>query len=286
MRSLSPASSPFAFQTDDDLGPGFVHVLEQMAIEAGRILDSPRGTLSESVHEIRVLVKHLRALLWFASPVFSSSEMELSKSRLRKASRLLAAQRDFAVMQSILVQLSRKTSNSTFRKTIVRMAQAKDSQQSAVGKPDGSLRKAVAILLATIKDLKRYAKIKTIWPSCADRLTQAFVSAKKSRKRALHGEKAAQFHDWRKKTQRLLYQLQLTQRAPGKRMTHTILQVDKLQEELGEYHDSVVAQDRLQQNAPDKTPARLLRHCAHLLEKRKHRLRKKVRKIAGQLKMI
>jgi CHAD domain-containing protein len=275
MRSLSPASSPFAFQTDDDLGPGFVHVLEQMAIEAGRILDSPRGTLSESVHEIRVLVKHLRALLWFASPVFSSSEMELSKSRLRKASRLLAAQRDFAVMQSILVQLSRKTSNSTFRKTIVRMAQAKDSQQSAVGKPDGSLRKAVAILLATIKDLKRYAKIKTIWPSCADRLTQA-----------LHGEKAAQFHDWRKKTQRLLYQLQLTQRAPGKRMTHTILQVDKLQEELGEYHDSVVAQDRLQQNAPDKTPARLLRHCAHLLEKRKHRLRKKVRKIAGQLKMI
>jgi len=281
--SVSP---PFDIQTDDEVRAGFVQVLEQMGIEAGRFLEYPRGTLSESVHGTRVLVKSLRSLLWFASPVFSSSEIELPKSRLRKASRLLAAQRDFVVMQSIFEQLAQKTSNSAFRKTLVRMAQAKECRPSAAGKTDGSLRKAVAILLATIKDLKKYAVAKSRWPCCADRLTQAFLSAKKSGKRALHGEKPAQFHDWRKKTQRLLYQLQLTQRAPGKRMTHTILQVDKLQEELGEYHDSVVAQDRLQQNAPDKTPARLLRHCAHLLEKRKHRLRKRVRKIAGQLKMI
>lgn len=280
--SVSP---PFDIQTDDEVRAGFVQVLEQMGIEAGRFLEYPRGTLSASVHGTRVLVKNLRSLLWFASPAFSSSEMELSKSRLRKASRLLAAQRDFVVMQSILEQLAQKTSNSAVRKTLVRMAEAKECRSSAAGKPDGSLRKAVAILLATIKYLKKYALAKSRWPSCADRLTQAFLSAKKSGKRALHGEKPAQFHDWRKKTQRLLYQLQLTQGASGKRMTHTIRRVDKLQGDLGDYHDSVVAQDRLQQNAPDKTPAHLVKHCVHLLEKRKHRLRKEVRKIARCLKI-
>ena len=276
---------PFTFQPDDEMGSGFVHVLDQMAIEAGKFLKSPGGAVSESVHGTRVLVKHLRALLWFASPAFTTSEIELSKSRLRKASRLLAAQRDFVVMQSILERLSRKTSNSAFRKTLVRMALAEDAEVPAPGIPDGSMRKAIAILLATIKSLKKYAKSKSRWPSCADRLTRAFLSAKKAGKRALHCEKSAQFHDWRKKTQRLLYQLQLTQGAPGKLMTHTILQVDKLQGELGHYHDSVVAQDRLQKNGLEKTRAHLLRHCVHLLEKRKHRLRKKVRKIARRLKM-
>ncbi len=108
--SVSP---PFDIQTDDEVRAGFVQVLEQMGIEAGRFLEYPRGTLSASVHgELVFWSKTFALLLWFASPAFSSSEMELSKSRLRKASRLLAAQRDFVVMQSILEQLAQKTSNS------------------------------------------------------------------------------------------------------------------------------------------------------------------------------
>jgi CHAD domain-containing protein len=212
--------------------------------------------------------------------------MELSKSRLRKASRLLAAQRDFVVTQSILERLSQKTLNSAYRKTLVRMAQADDGNLASTGTPDESLRKAIAILLATIRQLKKCAKLKSGWPVCSDRLTQSFLSAKISGKRALHGEKPVQFHDWRKKAQMLLYQLQLTQGAPGKRMTHTILQVDKLQGLLGDYHDSVIAQARLKQNEPDKMPAHLVRQCVRLLEKRKHRLRKKVRKIAERLNGI
>ena len=76
------------FQPDDKVGRGFVRVLEQLAVEMRRLLECSHGTLPESAHGARVLIKRLRALLWFASPAFSSSELKRSKSHLRKAAHL------------------------------------------------------------------------------------------------------------------------------------------------------------------------------------------------------
>jgi CHAD domain-containing protein len=59
--------------------------------------------------------------------------------------------------------------------------------------------------------------------------------------------------------------------------------VDKLQEKLGDYHDSVVVQDHLQKKTPDKATPLLVRHSVNLLKKRKRHLREDVRKIAKQL---
>ena len=68
-------------------------------------------------------------------------------------------------------------------------------------------------------------------------------------------------------------------------MRHTINQVDKLQEKLGDYHDCVIAQNRLQRNLFDEVSPRVVRHTVDLLQERKHRLRKKVRKIARHIKL-
>jgi CHAD domain-containing protein len=278
------APSSFAFQPDENIEHGFVRVLGQLALQACRFTQHAHGKISESVHDTRVLIKWLRALLWFAGPAFSSSEMNRAKSHLRRASHLLAGERELVVMRSILVRLAQKSEDSTYRRALARIANAEDSQQTSTENPDQSLRQAMAILLATIRQFERRAKSKSRWPSCSDRLARAFLALHKSGKEALNSDDAVQFHDWRKKAKRLLYQLQLTQAVPGKRMARTIKRVDTLQERLGDYHDCVIAQDRLQKNLPFEVPPRVVRRTVDLLELRKRHLRKEARQIARHIK--
>jgi CHAD domain-containing protein len=284
MTFMSSVAFALAIQPDETVQHGFVRVLGQMAIYARRLTPHGHGTRSEDVHETRVWIKRLRALLWFASPAFSSAELNPLKVHLRNASHLLAIQRDLAAVQTIVEKLLRTTANAADRMALVRMADAQKSRQAITAKPDQSLRQAVAILLATIKQLREMAEIKFRWPTASDRLAVAFLASEKAGEKALRGRKPAQFHDWRKKAKRLLYELQLTQAEPGKRMMRIINGVDKLQEKLGEYHDSVMAQDRLREVLPDQRPPRFVRHSVKLLEKGRRRLRKEVRKISRNIK--
>jgi CHAD domain-containing protein len=283
MTSIFSAPSSFAIRPDENIEREFVRVLGQLALQARLLTQHAHGKIAESVHDARVLIKWLRAWLWFAGPAFSSSEMNRAKSHLRRASHLLAAQRELVVMRSILMRLAQNSEDSAYRKALARIANAEDSQQASTKKPDQSLRQAMAILLATIKQFERKAKIKSRWPSCSDRLAQAFLAVQKSGKEALNSDNAAQFHDWRKKAKRLLYQLQLTQAVPGKRMARTIKRVDELQEKLGDDHDCVIAQERLQKSLPVEVTPRVVRRTVDLLETRKRHLRKEVRQIARHI---
>ena len=67
-------------------------------------------------------------------------------------------------------------------------------------------------------------------------------------------------------------------------MMRTINRVDRLQEKLGDYHDSVLAQNRLEEVFPDQQPPRFVRQSVKLLEKGRRRLRKEVRKISRNIK--
>jgi len=279
---MFPAPSPFAFQPDEKVEQGFVRVLGQLEIQVRATADF-HGPLSDSVHATRVLIKRLRALLWFARTVFPPTKWKRARARLRRAAHLLAAQRDLMVVRSILKKVAQKTSNSACRKTLARISRAPDDRQAVRQANEQSLREAVAILVATLQQMKRTAQLISRWPSPSHRLNRAFSVAKKSAKKALRGDDPAQFHDWRKKAKRLLYQLQLTQGRPGGAMRRLIKRVDRLQQNLGDYHDSVVAEERLRKSPPDEVPPPVVQHGVMLLEKRRQRLRKEARKIARQI---
>ena len=145
---------PLAFHPDEKVARGFVRVLGEMVIQA-RILARPsRRTSVESVHDMRLLIKRLRALLWLASPAFASSALHQSKSRLREASHQLAAQRELVVMRAILEGLARETGKAADRKTLLRLAHAQSSQSAITAKVE-PLRQAAAIVLKTINELDR-----------------------------------------------------------------------------------------------------------------------------------
>lgn len=273
-----------AFRSGEKVEWEFLRLLGEMAIRTTRLANLSEGNLPESVHGTRVLIKRLRALLWFASPAFSAMVFDRAKSHLRKASHLLAAVRELAVMRAHLEGLARKTSKPADRKTLLRLAHAPDSHPVISARPNQSLRQAAEIVLTTIKELKKAANGIARWPSSSGRVATAFRAFEKAGKKALRGDDPARFHDWRKRTKRLLYLLQLTQGEPDDRLAKTIDRVDQLQDQLGAYHDAVIAQDRLRKYPPAEISQRLVRHGVRILEKRMRRLRKKVRKIARHLK--
>lgn len=279
------APSCFALQPDEKLEHGFARVLGQIAMQALRLRRHAHGTVAKSIHGTRILIKYLRALLCFTQPTFSPSEIHRAKSDLRRAAHLLSAQRELVVMRSTLKRLSRKTADSEYRKALTRMDNGQQSRQAITEKPEQSLQRAIAILLSTIQRFKRVAKTKSRWPSCFDKLAQAFQDVKTSGKRAVKSEDAARCHDWRKRAKRLLYQLQLTQAVPGRRMRRAIKRVDKLQKMLGDHQDCVIAQERLRKNPPTDVPPLFVRRTLALLEARKTRLRKRARGTASRIRL-
>lgn len=242
-----------------------------------------RGSAADSIHDTRVAIKHLRALLWYAKPAFSASRLNDAKSHLRKASHLLSTQRDLVMMKSVLNKISRKIPDDPAPKTSQWISEANGPREISEKKSRRFLHQATSILLLTINQLKKDAKVSSGWPSASKRLGKAFRLTQKSKEKALRSKDPIQLHDWRKKAKRLLYQLQLIQPKPGKRLTRIIKRVDELQDKLGDYHDSVVVQNRLQKNPPRKMPRRLVRRSVKLLEKRKRHLCKKARKIARRI---
>ncbi len=276
----------FAFGPNETVGNGIIRILGQIAALAGVVSQHSQGQLSDSVHNTRVLIKRLRALLWFAAPTISPAKMNRAKASLQKASHLLGTHRDLVVTGSILQMLSRKTSNLAYRKTLIRLSNQSTDTQATYAKTVQALLQAAAILLKVIKTLLPHLRTRSHWPKAAKPVSQAFYATKKSGERAVKGDSPAQFHEWRKKAKRLLYLLQLTQVAPDTRISRIIARVDEIQAKLGDYHDSVVVQDHFQNNPPERATPILIRHSLRLLETRKRHLRADVKTIARHLKSI
>jgi CHAD domain-containing protein len=283
--TISAPPLTYAFQPDEKISRGFVRILGEIS-SRGRGLPRRASKLSgESIHEGRLLIKRVRALLWFAHPALDSAAYMQARVRLRKAAGLLAGQRDLAVTQATLEELGREASPSDRARTAMAQIFRSLAGDPADGKaPEEALRQtlqeAMGILCRSINEIKRNTPHRAEWPSPSDRLAKAFRAMHRAGKKARRTGKDADFHAWRKKAKRLLYQLELTQIEPGRRMVRMMKRVEKLQNTLGACHDCAMVEDRLRQTPPFPSSAR---RVLSLLKKRKQHLRKRAGKITHRL---
>ena len=237
------------------------------------------------IHEGRLLIKRTRALLWFARPALGLAAYTRVRTRLRRAAGLLADQRDLSVARATLEKLARKASLNARDRTalaqvfrdLVRHSAASQASEKELRQ---MLKKAMDCLSRAVDEIQRNAAVGTAWPSPCERIRKAFRANRKAGKRARRTGKDADFHEWRKKAKRLLYQLELTQAEQDRRLARAQKWIWKLQDKLGSYHDGAVVEERLRQALPLSASAR---RVLRLLEKRKTLLRKKACKIAANL---
>ena len=271
----------YAFQPHEKIKVGFARVLGEISVRGQGLTRRSREPTGESIHEGRLLIKRVRALLWFARPALGVAAYARARARLRRAAGVLAGQRDLAVTQATLEQLARNASKARDRAALAQIFQSLVRHSAAGEAPEKALRqllqKAMGILCQSVDEIQRSAAGRAAWPSPSARLAKAFRATRQAGKKARRTGKDADFHEWRKKAKRLLYQLELTQAGSGRRMARTTKRVAKLQDKLGATHDGVVVEDRLRQMLPVPSSAR---RVLRLLEKRKARLRRRTWEIA------
>ena len=281
---MPPPPLTYVFPPDETARRGWVRVLSAISVRARGLARRSREPAAESIHDLRLLIKRVRALLWFARPALAAPVAERARTRLRRAARLLAGQRDRAVMQATLEKLAKKASDDRDRAAVAHVFRSLVQDPAAGGagekSPRSTLRKAVGILCRAVDELKRRAADRAGWPSPGKRLAKAFHATRKAGKKARRTGKDTDFHAWRKKTKTLLYQLELTQAEPGGRMARVLKRVANLQDTLGAYHDCVVVEEQLRRMLPLPLAAR---RVADLLGKRKVHLRKRACPIARRL---
>ena len=262
------------FRPNEEPAKGFRRILERMAAQAKLAERLSSDASSDSVHKTRVLIKHLRALLWFAGAAIRSPEKDRIQAQLWEASHLLASQRDLEVTQALLKKLSRKWTQP-LEPIAEKLTQATGHEADAVQQASSLLLKALEEFVIQVNNVTR-------WPSLPVRLTKACRATKKAGKKALKSEAPAQFHRWRKKAKRLLYLLQWNL-GQGKRIPLLIKGVDKLQRKLGQYHDCVIAEEQVEKNS---LPTEKIPQSIGQLQKRQSRLKKSVRKLFRRLRPI
>ncbi|MCE0524029.1 MAG: CHAD domain-containing protein [Methylacidiphilales bacterium] len=271
----------YAFLPHEEIRRGFVRILGEIPACGRDLARRSRKPAGELIHEGRLLIKRMRALLWFARDAVGFAAYAHARAQLRSAAALLSDQRDLGVTRATLEQLARKVLNPRDRTAVRQVARRLVGKATAGGVSAKALReelhKAMTILDRSADEIQRSATDRAAWPSPSERLAKAFRATRQAGKRARRTGKDTDFHEWRKKAKRLLYQLELTQPEPGRQMARVKKRVEKLQSILGDYHDGVVAGSRLRQMIPVPASAR---RVVLLLEKRKARLRKKACKLA------
>jgi CHAD domain-containing protein len=279
---MSPSPLAYTFPPHEKTSHGFARVLRAISAR-GRGLTRRLREPAESIHEARLLIKRVRALLWFARPALDVSAYARARTRLRQAARLLADQRDLAVTQATLEELARNASSARDRAALAHLFRSLVRNRATGEAPRETLKKAVGILCQSVDAIKRSAAGRPAWPSPSKRLAKAFRATRRAGKKARRTGEDADFHGWRKKAKTLLYQLELTQAKPGRRMARTMKRVAKLQDTLGAYHDCVVVEDQLRDTQRALPLPSAARRAAGMLEKRKAHLRERACRIARRL---
>jgi CHAD domain-containing protein len=259
----------------------FARVLRRIATHAQSLSGDARVSTEEAIHEVRLLIKRVRALLWFARPSLARTVETEARAQLRKAARLLAGHRDIKAAQSTFEKMLKEVDSDRARKAVETTSRAILSRNGAPGENSRqAIEKAVKVLCTELEDFAQAVERSAKWPSATKRTEKAFRAMRKTGKKAQRTWSDTDFHAWRKKAKRLLYLLELRDGDPTSREKRLLESVDKLQSTLGDDHDCVVAAQQLPAPPDARAEARAV---SKLLGERQRRLRKKSRHLARRI---
>ena len=277
------AASPEAFTSSwhKKSADSFARVLRVISEHAQSLAGDGRNSSEDAVHEVRLLIKRVRALLWFARPSLAKAVETEARKQLHKAAHFLSGHRDVKAAQTTFERILEEVDSARARAAVEKTTQALRDRNGAPGDYSSeSVAKAVNVFRAAIDAVAKAVEGSAKWPSATKRTEKAFRVMRKTGKKARRSRADADFHAWRKKTKRLLYLLELCDTDPSGREKRLLERVDKLQSTLGDDHDCVVAAQQLP--APAQPPG-VARRVKKLLGERKRRLRKESRKLARRI---
>ncbi|MDX1795243.1 MAG: CHAD domain-containing protein [Hydrogenovibrio sp.] len=189
---------------------------------------------AETVHDLRVLMKRLRAFWQLMAAFVSKSELQQAKDRLASAAKQLSAHRDRQVLGDALAQLVQRLPEPSQQALLsleiplpdedVRQDEIDWSQILQVLQNELSVWRGLAVD-ASLKHVERGVM--------ATFERERKLAERATRKKA----EIRQRHQWRKWVKYLYYQLKLLQQLGLKGHKTTVKRLDELGDLLGREHD-------------------------------------------------
>lgn len=253
-------------------------LIERRRRRAGRCVAEAAQDLERSVHELRRMCKELRALWRMLRPVVGEKIYGPENERLRDAARAMAGARDAAVMLDTLEAMKKRRRGRRGREDWREVGAAfKGHLAETLGEAlapatveslTPALTGALDAFSATHEALDGLPpEIEVAWQPG---VRQVYRLGRKRMETAYASGTDADFHNWRKSTKYLFFQLRLLERMKQARPGRRVKDLKKLEKVLGRDHDLAVLRDRIErlamanQAASERVLDDLARHSARL----------------------
>ena len=213
------------------------------------------GRDPEDVHQMRVAVRRLRAILRVSRSLFDPKWVDGLRRELKWLGTALGRVRDLDVLHAYLrSQLKglpaseRRAGQHLLRHLAADHVRARAALRDALASP------RYARLLARLKAALVHPPVRTSAVSLLSIASTEFKKLKKAVKKLPTQPSAAKFHAVRIKVKRTRYAAELLQLVIGRRAEQFIDKAKKLQDILGEHQDAVVVEEYLRK-VTDRTRA-------------------------------
>jgi CHAD domain-containing protein len=104
-----PVKAPqLVFCQNESVSAGLRRIVDELIKSAIACIEEPSTDREEDLHQVRLAIKRLRAILRLLRPLVSETFFKRENARLRTAARRLARLRDFAVARRTLEQVTDK----------------------------------------------------------------------------------------------------------------------------------------------------------------------------------
>jgi CHAD domain-containing protein len=264
-----------SLQPHEPIRAGLPRIAVLLVEHALALFEPSMETRRESIHEIRLTIKRLRALLLLVRPMVSASFFEREKARLRKAARGLAPSRDFAIARETLRTLAKCARGRHDRDAFARALHG-------LGRTSGEaadLRSVGAALRLHARNVQRLQMHVEGWPIIAPGLKAIYRAGRRRMKRALASDDDAAFHRWRIRAKALCYVLEMLAPVCSRRLCHTRARLEKLQSKLGDDHDLIVLKSLLKGAPESFGGACAIQRVIAYIDQRSRKLRKSSEKV-------
>ncbi|MCE5229940.1 CHAD domain-containing protein [bacterium] len=244
-----------AMMTESD--PGFRNALLRLISRRRRraerhVADAARD-LERSVHELRRMCKELRALWRMIRPAVGEDLYSRENLRLRDAARAMAGARDAVVL---LDTLERMRTRRRSRRGRGQWREAGEAFKAHLSDTLGDALKPVTLesvkpaLYGALDAFRTTHEAIDALPAETDLAWQpgvgrVYKQGRKRMKQAYQTGGDIDFHNWRKSTKYLFFQLRLLERMKQARSGKRVKALNKLEKTLGRDHDLVMLREKL-----------------------------------------
>jgi CHAD domain-containing protein len=256
-----------------------VRIADGLIEEAVQRIRHPSRNRAEDLHEVRVTIKYLRAILRLVHPTLSNAFFKRENARLRGAAKRLAPLRDIAVARSTirkaLNKLADRKDRDAFRIAQRGFEDASLAQPQSDEQREAALRQAADALGKTGRAFEAVRWPDSGWEAIEPGLETLYRQNRAWMSRALATRKDRDLHQWRKRAKFLYYQLQMLTPIWPERLVKTAKRLNELQDYLGADHDFAVLLSFLLGDPVRYGGRKIVRRITRYSERRRRKVRQK-----------